>query len=238
MSRSEEHLFELLKDCIPDDHSQQVSPTFFIDKLYEQGSGGRKVLDLGCGRGTSADLFRRRDPDVEWHGADVQPPPDFDARKRSGQHFHLIDGVTLPFEDASFDIVLSVQVFEHVRHPETLLAELGRVLVGGGAFIGSVSYLEPYHSFSYWNYTPFGWHTLLTEAGLSVVEFRPGIDAIALIQRQYLGLPRKAECWFKRSPLNKEIDAWGAKTRQSHARINLRKLQYCGHLAFYAVRSR
>ena len=235
-SSSEDHLYELLKDCIPNDHSQQVSPKFFVDKLYERGPKGRKVLDLGCGTGKSVDLFRRWDPDVEWHGADILSSPEVDSRTRSGQHFHIIDGVTLPFEDESFDIVLSVQAFEHVRYPEKLMAELCRVLVVGGAFIGSVSYLEPYHSLSYWNYTPYGWHTLLADSGMKVVEFRPGIDSIALIRRQYLGLPRKAKRWFKHSPLNEEIDAWGAKTKRRHALINLRKLQFCGHLGFYAVR--
>ncbi len=236
MASSEDHLYELLKDCIPNDHSQQVSPQFFVDKLYERGPKGRKVLDLGCGRGKSVDLFRRWDPDVEWHGADVALSPGVDARMRSGQRFHIFDGMTLPFEDKSFDIVFSEQVFEHVRYPETLMAELCRVLVVGGAFIGSVSYLEPYHSLSYWNYTPFGWHTLLADSGMKVVELRPGIDSLALIRRQYLGIPREAERWFESSPLNEEIDAWGAKTKRRHALINLRKLQFCGHLVFYAVR--
>jgi hypothetical protein len=125
-------------------------------------------------------------------------------------------------------------VFEHVRHPDIVLAEVARVLRPGGAFIGSVSALEPYHSFSFWSFTPFGWYTLLNDAGLTPIQFRPGIDGVSLIQRSYLGRPEKAKTWFDNSPLNLEIDAWGANTKRSNQLINLRKVQYCGHLCFWA----
>jgi ubiquinone/menaquinone biosynthesis C-methylase UbiE len=36
------------------------------------------------------------------------------------------DGVNLPFGDDDFDLVYCKQVLEHVRHPEPLLAEVGR----------------------------------------------------------------------------------------------------------------
>lgn len=49
--------------------------------------------------------------------------------------------------------------------PESLLADVTRVLRPGGAFVGSVSCLEPYHSFSYWNFTPYGWYVWLARRG-------------------------------------------------------------------------
>ena len=117
-----------------------------------KGSKGLKVLDLGCGAGRTVDIFRRLDPEVDWRGLDLESSPEVDKRTRKDASFYTYDGVHIPFDDAIFDIVFSHQVFEHVRHPEALLEEVTRVLKPGAAFIGSVSALEPYHSFSLWNY--------------------------------------------------------------------------------------
>jgi len=194
------------------------------------------VLDLGCGTGRSLDVFRKHDPAVDWCGLDIETSPEVDARTRTDARFVTYDGVNIPFPADSFDIVYSNQVFEHVRHPSDLLAEVRRVLTPGGAFIGSVSALEPYHSFSYWSFTPFGWHTLLVDAGLKPVEFRPGIDGVSLILRQYRNRPPETAEWFQNSPLNEEIDRWGEETKRRPALVNLRKVRFCGHLVFYALK--
>ena len=147
--------------------------------------------------------------------------------------------MSIPFADQSFDLVYCHQVMEHVRYPERLLAEVSRVLVPGGSFVGSTSYLEPSHSFSLWNYTPYGWVTLINGSGMRVIELRPGIDSIALITRQLSGEPKKYSQWFGSSPLNQEIDEWGKTNNRSVADINYRKLHFCGQFAFYckAMRS-
>jgi hypothetical protein len=56
------------------------------------------------------------------------------------------DGVHIPLKEAAVDLVYSRQVFEHVRHPESLIGELHRVLKPGGLFVGSTSQLEPFYS--------------------------------------------------------------------------------------------
>ncbi len=229
-------MWDLIKDCIPTDHAKQVTSTYYIERLMKNAPRGCMVLDLGCGDGRSVDTFRRFDPAVQWHGLDIESSPEVSQRKRSDAIFQSYDGVHIPFPDASFDIVFSHQVFEHVRHPEPLLKEVARVLRPRAAFVGSVSCLEPYHSYSLWNYTPYGWRVLLESAGLKPVEFRPGIDSIALIQRQFQGRPPEARAWFNKSPLNEDIDRWGAETQRNPALINLRKLQYCGHVNFHAIK--
>jgi len=95
-----------------------------------------------------------------------------------------------------------------VRHPEPLMREIRRVLKPGGRFIGSVSQLEPFHSNSYWNFTWFGFATIAVEAGLSLVEMRPGVDGVTLTLRNLFlrGLrtrSRSFRAYFDRdSPLN------------------------------------
>jgi hypothetical protein len=63
---------------------------------------------------------------------------------------------------------------------------------------------------------------------------RPGIDGVALIQRQWNGGRPEDNAWFEASPLNVEIDEWGSTTMQRPALINARKLQFCGQFAFRA----
>lgn len=232
---SNANLFDLLAKYLPSDHSRQVTSDYFVREFLEKRKGA-KILDLGCGSGRGADLILQLDPQVEWHGVDIEESPEVAQRQRTDLRFHVFDGVNLPFEDHAFDLVYSHQVFEHVRYPEHLLKEVCRVLRPGGAFLGSVSYLEPYHSFSLWNYTPYGWVTLLTASGLTPIQLRPGIDGISLIRRSYLGRPPESGDWFRNSPINEEIDEWGASTGRRHALINLRKLHYCGHICFRASR--
>lgn len=227
-------MWELIRDVLPEDHSQQISSAYYVEKELSTRSPGCIVLDLGCGTGQSINVFRKYDSQVVWKGLDIEDSPEVSQRQRADVEFYDFDGVNIPFDDETFDIVYSNQVFEHVRYPEQLLAEVRRVLKPEGAFIGSVSALEPYHSFSYWNFTPYGWFVILGDAGLDPIEFRPGIDGISLIKRSYLGRPAEASNWFTLSPLNSEIDEWASESQQEVARVNLRKLTYCGHLVFYA----
>lgn len=231
-------LWSLIHDCLPNDHARQVDASYYAEKLLREATRPLRVLDLGCGDGRSVDLFRRYQPSVEWTGVDIEGSPEVNTRTRSDAAFCSYDGEHLPFAGGAFDLVYANQVFEHVRKPEAVLAEVTRVLVPGGSFVGSVSSLEPYHSLSIWCYTPYGWWTLLRDAGLEPRELRPGIDGIALIRRHFMGRPKEAREWFVRSPLNEEIDAWGAETGRRPALINLRKVQYCGHLVFWASRGR
>jgi SAM-dependent methyltransferase len=194
-------------------------------------------MDLGCGAGDSVDLFRAHDPTIEWTGVDIPASPEVQARRRTDATFVTYDGRMLPFAAATFDLVYSRQVLEHVRDPAAHLAEVRRVLRPGGAFIGSTSQLEPYHSRSLWNYTPFGFAELVAKAGLVLVEIRPGIDGVTLTLRSYLDRPKGFDRWWRNeSPLNELIDRWGVDHGRSHAAMNIRKLQFAGQFAFLARR--
>jgi len=86
-----------------------------------------EVLDLGCGVGHSYHLLAPR----RTVGVDI------DAGAIAGQdrETHIADMRKLPFEDARFDAVLSVQSLEHVPDPERVLAEVRRVLTPAGTAI-------------------------------------------------------------------------------------------------------
>jgi SAM-dependent methyltransferase len=106
---------------------------YLADRAVALGAG--TVLDFGCGKGEVVALLRSRGveafgADVFWGGMDWG----------EGQHHELleagfvreIEDGRLPFEDATFDVIVSDQVFEHVENFEQSVAELVRVLKPGG----------------------------------------------------------------------------------------------------------
>ena len=212
-------------------------PATYIDRVMTGPAPPRMVLDLGCGRGDSVDRFRAHAPDVDWLGIDIADSAEALARQRTDARFVTYDGTTIPLEDGSVDLVYSSQVLEHVRDPEGHLREIARVLRPGGRLIGSTSQLEPYHSRSFWNFTPFGFTVLADAAGLRVRELRPGMDGVTLTLRSHLGRPAGFDRWWtSESPLNAEIDAWALESGASPSAVNLRKLRVCGQFTFLAER--
>lgn len=79
------------------------------------------LLDVGCGDGRLTYLVCAMRPDIFARGIDVLEHP---ATAIPVQTF---DGRTIPFPDASFDVVMLVDVLHHADDPETLLSEAGRV---------------------------------------------------------------------------------------------------------------
>lgn len=227
-------LWELMHDCIPDDHARQVTSRYYVDETMRAPRAPDQVVDLGCGRGTSADLFRAHDPRVRWTGVDISGSPEAAQYRPGADTVVHYDGVNLPFRSDGVPLIYSHQVLEHVARPRDLLREIGRVLSPNGLFIGSTSQFEPYHSFSLWNYTPYGFRVLVEEAGLTLEEIRPSLDGVTLIMRAYheSGRQRYGRYWSEESPLNTEIDTWASTNRRRTALVNLRKLTFCGQFAF------
>jgi SAM-dependent methyltransferase len=219
---------------IPNDFSRQISLERFTELLLTNHSV-ENVLDLGCGIGNSADMFFKMNANITWTGVDIENSPEVMQRERQDLNFITFDGVKLPFPNNYFDLIYCKQVFEHVRYPEPLLKEIQRVLTPGGFFIGSTSHLEPYHSFSYWNYTPYGFVTLLEETGLQIIEMRPSIDAITLIIRRIMGGIKIFNVFWKiDSPLNAMVELFGKLLGKKAQWRNIVKLLFCGQFLFSA----
>lgn len=225
-------LLSVLGETVPREPVRQALADDYIPRI----AAGR-VLDLGCGAGDSVDQFRNVNPEVEWIGVDIERSPEVEARRRTDANFVTFDGVQLPFEDAFIDAVYCKQVLEHVRSPQPLLNEVQRVLKPGGFFAGSTSQLEPFHSYSTWNYTPYGLKLLFEEAGLEAIEFRPGIDSLAVIVNRGVGMRRITRRWWAvESPLNRVADGFGRARRLDPVQVNAIKLLLCGQFAFLARR--
>ena len=89
-----------------------------------------RALDLGCGDGR---LTSELDA-TELTAADVSPVALERARARlsDARLVELEPDAVLPFDDGSFDLVLSAETIEHVRDVQLLLSEIRRVLRPGG----------------------------------------------------------------------------------------------------------
>lgn len=109
--------------------------------------GGERVLDVACGNGNTALAAARRFADVT--GCDYQPRLLDQARARAEAEgfpvdFREGDAEALPFEEGSFDVVLSTCGAMFAPDQERTASELLRVCRSGGR-IGMV------------NWTPTSW---------------------------------------------------------------------------------
>ena len=234
-------LAEALGEVVPGDSSGQSLADDYIARFARGELGvtpdGARVMDLGAGEGGSVDQFRTAAPGCRWVGVDIADSVESRARTRDDAEFVIFDGVHLPFDDLSFDLVYCKQVLEHVAHPVPLIAEVARVLAPGGAFAGSTSQLEAFHSRSRFNYTPFGLAEVMREAGLTVEEMRPGIDAFTLLVRRAVGTPRWFDrAWARETLVNRAIGRFGRLRNADHVAVNTAKLVFCGQFSFLARR--
>jgi len=92
---------------------------------------GMRLLDVGCGPGTiTVDLARLVEPG-EAVGVDAVEEPLGEARASAATagvtnvSFQVADGMALPFEDGTFDVVHAHQVLQHVPDPVGVL-QIGR----------------------------------------------------------------------------------------------------------------
>lgn len=93
-----------------------------------------KILDLGCGNGDMVDSLRKMGY-VNAFGCDIQFKDGLQTlslEKRGIISKISFDPYKLPFENNYFDIIISDQVFEHVKDYNSTISEINRVLNSEG----------------------------------------------------------------------------------------------------------
>jgi ubiquinone/menaquinone biosynthesis C-methylase UbiE len=98
---------------------------------------GRSALDLGCFTGGRAVAWLERYGLASITGIDrradyVEAARLFAQRKGVQARFEVAAAEELPFDEGTFDVVLSFDVFEHVSDPHRALRESCRVVKSGG----------------------------------------------------------------------------------------------------------
>ncbi|MGH9355283.1 MAG: class I SAM-dependent methyltransferase [Terriglobia bacterium] len=82
---------------------------------------GGRVLDVGCGDGLLSSEISKLRADVSLEGIDVL------VRRNTLIAVTGFDGESIPHAEASFDVVMMVDVLHHTRDPRILLREAKRV---------------------------------------------------------------------------------------------------------------
>jgi ubiquinone/menaquinone biosynthesis C-methylase UbiE len=98
--------------------------------------GSVKVLDFGCGDGTSLELLRITNPQWLLYGVDISAESiDIAGSKHIGNcEFTLFDGIQIPYQNNLFSVIFAANVMHHIpfEHHEKVFQEIHRVLSPGG----------------------------------------------------------------------------------------------------------
>lgn len=107
-----------------------------LDKIrsYFQEVRGKKILDVGCGKGRYSHWFVK-------YGADayaIDMVLDFlkiACRNVNSSRFCLASATDLPFADNSFDYVCCIETLQHIPDTQRAISQMSRVLKPGGKII-------------------------------------------------------------------------------------------------------
>lgn len=112
--------------------------TFWV---YDNVRRNSSVLDIGCGAGLLALLKRKN---VTLTGVDISAQCASVARRNGYDATYVAQLAALPFPDASFDYVVSLDVFGHITFDEkdAVLAEIKRVLKPNGVTLHGIECLD------------------------------------------------------------------------------------------------
>jgi ubiquinone/menaquinone biosynthesis C-methylase UbiE len=120
-----------------------------------------RILDVGCGRGTSTLRLVRQFPAATVIAADLSPTLLATACGRltaqpGDTSFAAADFHHLPFADRSIDVAVAAFCLYHSPHPDQALTEISRCLRPGGHAIVTTKSADSYHTID----------TLIADSGL------------------------------------------------------------------------
>lgn len=164
-----------------------------LKSTLENISAGSNVLDVGCNDRWVRDFLPDSskymgldywDTARDWYGA----TPDVYG-----------DAHSLPIENDCMDIVLMLDVLEHLEAPETAIAEAARVLAPNGAVIIQIPFLYPIHD------APRDFQRL-TEHGLKKMLHDKGLRTSRCLAQ---GHPMETAALLANIALAKTVINWG-----------------------------
>lgn len=98
-----------------------------VDEMVQSVQPSR-ILDVGCGEGFTIDRLLSSNGRLPIQGVDFDWPALLEAKRKHPEVlFQMGDIGRIPYSGASFDLVLCLEVLEHVSEPVAALQELCRV---------------------------------------------------------------------------------------------------------------
>ncbi|MAF36424.1 hypothetical protein CL622_04900 [archaeon] len=95
----------------------------------------KRILDIGCGTGETLSFLKIIYPSAEIWGLDISPKAVKYALGRGHKNIVLGDAGRLKLNKKYFDLVLFLDVLEHIKDEATALREASKVLQPGGRII-------------------------------------------------------------------------------------------------------
>jgi SAM-dependent methyltransferase len=138
----------------------------FIKLILPSIKTGSKVLDAGAG-----DLkYKKYFKNFEYTSVDF-----CQVDKTYGEVDIICNLTNIPLKDETFDVILCLQVLEHVPDPRLVAKELHRLLKKGGRLLLTApqnwgEHEEPY---DFYRFTRYSLLEILKEAGFEGVDIRP-----------------------------------------------------------------
>lgn len=143
----------------------------FLEQVVSEFASEASILDVGAGHGDFADIFTER----KYYSLDIVPYPEVDLVADLGQ--------VNPFKSNSFDLIVLMNVLEHVYESRELLKSLAGILKPGGRIAIAVPFLLKVHQapFDFARYTPYALEKMAKFAGLKVCSINGYYDTLFLI---------------------------------------------------------
>ncbi len=204
-----------------------------LDRHCASAARGR-VLDAGCGTGGLTQWLRDRYAPERVVAMDISEEALLRCGERGLEEMLCSPVEYIPFPDASFDLVLSLNVIYHLQVEDDLeaLREMRRVLAPGGYLLlnlPALSCLRGRHDEAVEGvrrYRASALRSLLERAGLEPVKqtyfvftLLPAIAAWRLLGRMGLGEDAASDLWLPPAPLNRALAALlAAESRIAAAR--------------------
>ena len=110
-----------------------IDPRIYHVKLIREHMGdlrGKRILDVGCGKGRFARIFHEQEPAAEIWGLDISE--EMLRFVPAGIHTRAGSMTDLPFESESFDGAYATESLEHAVEIEKAVSEICRVVKPGG----------------------------------------------------------------------------------------------------------
>jgi len=108
-----------------------------IEDLIGEEISGKKLLDVGCGDGVLSYLLAKKGAQVT--GIDSSDEAIKFAKGKNKKHkninFLTASAYHLPFDNQTFDYIVSSDVIEHLANPEQMLLEMKRVWNSNGKIV-------------------------------------------------------------------------------------------------------
>lgn len=154
-----------------------------------------KLLDIGCGKMPYKKYILENAEISNYTGLDIEDALVYDAKIQAD---FLWNGITMPFNDNSFECAIGTEVLEHCHEPKIILKETYRVLKPNGIFFFTVPFLWNLHEtpHDYYRYTPYALEKHLKNCGFMEINIQ-ATGGWHASMAQMLGL------WVRRSPMTK-----------------------------------